>query len=314
MNESKIPTLKHNYYFVVPILLDGDAPKQFIKVYEYGLAKRGNRASWIPYIAKTAEKWYPHESIIEYLINRIGIELGLMMNQVKLIRINGQIRFLSRYFLQRDEILIHGAEVFGDYLANHMVAKAIADDRKVAKQLFNFKFTEDAIRHQYPAFADDLLNELVKMLIFDAIVGNNDRHFYNWGLITSKIRDNKPPRIAPIYDSARGLYWNTSDARIRNIWQNHNENGRKVVNYISKASPRLCPENNDKANHFDLIEFLSEKNEEYRKLIWEFASVEKERRVVEMIQKEFKHFFLPERNALINFVLATRFKTIRESI
>jgi len=48
------------------------------------------------------------------------------------------------------------------------------------------------------------LKEFVKMLLFDAIVGNNDRHFYNWGLLPTYVTKKKPI-FAPIYDTARGV-------------------------------------------------------------------------------------------------------------
>ena len=110
----QISILKEEDYYVETIGLDGDAPKQFIKAYFFepdsGI-KRRNLNTWAPFIAKSAEKWYPHESVIEYMINRIGIELGLNMNEVKLVRANGHIRFLSRYFLKSNEVLVHGAEI-----------------------------------------------------------------------------------------------------------------------------------------------------------------------------------------------------------
>lgn len=100
---SKIPLLREEDYYVVEIGLDGDAPKQFIKAYFYepdsGVRKAKSK-SWSSFIAKSAEKWYPHESVIEYMINLIGIALGLNMNEVRLVVANGQIRFLSRYFLK----------------------------------------------------------------------------------------------------------------------------------------------------------------------------------------------------------------------
>ena len=86
--------LKEGNYNVVDINLDGDAPKQFIKAYFHtqgGKVKKSKPASWIAFIAKTAEKWYPHESVIEFMINRIGEELGLKMNGIRLVRANGQI-------------------------------------------------------------------------------------------------------------------------------------------------------------------------------------------------------------------------------
>ncbi len=93
----RIPLLKEDDYSVKDDELDGDAPKQFIRAYFYeqdGSVRKSSPSSWPKYIAKTAEKWYPHESVIEYMINRIGQELGLKVNDVKLVRANSQIRFL----------------------------------------------------------------------------------------------------------------------------------------------------------------------------------------------------------------------------
>lgn len=94
LNEHRIPWLKERHYLVEDYDLDGDAPKQFIRAYRYirdGKVRKSRPETWIPYIAKTGAKWYPHESVIEYLINRIGQVLGLEMNQVKLYRINNRV-------------------------------------------------------------------------------------------------------------------------------------------------------------------------------------------------------------------------------
>src|SRR5206468_4167101 len=120
-NEHNIPLLKESDYIIKQRHLDGDAPKQFIKAYFYeenSKVRKASSGSWIPYIAKTAEKWYPHESVIEYMFNRIGQALGLNMNEIRLVKANGQIRFLSKYFLNKNENLIHGAEICGEHLGD----------------------------------------------------------------------------------------------------------------------------------------------------------------------------------------------------
>lgn len=77
-NENSIPQLKEKLYLVEDIKLDGDAPKQFIRAYIFekdsGVRKK-NPDTWSPYIAKTAKKWYPHEFVIEFMINRVGEEM-----------------------------------------------------------------------------------------------------------------------------------------------------------------------------------------------------------------------------------------------
>lgn len=294
--------------------LDGDAPKQFIKAYffkEDSGVKKANPNSWFSYIAKTAEKWYPHESVIEFMINRIGQVLGIRMNEICLVKANGQIRFLSKYFLNKNENLIHGAEICGEHLGDMLLAKEIADHKKTSRELFTFEFIKDAIRAVFPGSFEQLTLSLVKMLAFDALVGNNDRHFYNWGIIATKKKMLKLPTFAPVYDSARGLLWNRSDDNIINLLRIHKNGGKKVLNYIEEACPRISIESNTQANHFELMDFIERYSDEYRQIIKELACIENEEKVLEMLRKEFYPFFIPERSELITLILKTRFKKIR---
>jgi len=110
-----IPTLRpRNFVVVEEMSVSGDRPKDFIRVYEFGESncRRANSKTWIPYLAKVGDKWYPAESLTEYLLNRIGEIVGMDMAQSKLYRVGDQIRFCSRYFLQPHEELIHGAQIY----------------------------------------------------------------------------------------------------------------------------------------------------------------------------------------------------------
>lgn len=51
------------------------------------------------------------------------------------------------------------------------------------------------------------------MLLFDALTDNNDRHYYNWGVI-SHIKNEHKPYFLPVYDTAKGLLWNVSDEKV----------------------------------------------------------------------------------------------------
>jgi hypothetical protein len=314
LSEHKIPLLRENEYIVKEDELDGDAPKQFVRAYFYekdSVVKKSSSSSWPRYIAKTAEKWYPHESIIEYMINRIGQVMGLHMNDIKLVKANGQIRFLSRYFLNKGENLIHGAEICGEHLGDMDMAEEIANNKSTSRELFTFEFIKDSIRSVFPNCFEDLLRGLVKMIAFDAIVGNNDRHFYNWGVINNTKKSSKLPNFAPLYDSARGLFWNYSDENIKNILNSHRSGGNKFVKYIRDAYPRISIEANNQANHFDLIEFLKLYGTEYREIINELATIDVERKVLKMLKTEFTQFFTSERFDLIVLTLETRFQTVR---
>lgn len=314
LSQHRIPLLREDEYLVKEDELDGDAPKQFIRAYFYeqdSTVKKSSPNSWPKYIAKTAEKWYPHESVIEYLINRIGQEMGLKMNEVKLVTANSQIRFLSRYFLHKGEKLVHGAEICGEHLGDMPMAQEIANNKSTSRELFTFEFIKDSIRSVFPDCFEDLLAGLVEMIVFDAIVGNNDRHFYNWGIIDNMKKSKKIPNFAPLYDSARGLLWNFSDSNIKNILNSYEVGGKRIDRYIDEACPRISIENNTKANHFELISFLKRYNQEYREIVNRLSDLEIERKVIIMLKKEFAHFFTRERFKLIVIILNKRFEKVR---
>ncbi len=292
-NEALIPLLKETNYLLKDYKLDGDAPKQFIKAYFYtedSTVRKASTNSWSSYIAKTAEKWYPHESIIEYTINRVGQVMGLKMNEIKLVKANGQIRFLSKYFLKKGEQLIHGAEICGSYLDDMPMAEEIANHKTTSRELFTFEFIKDTIRYVFPKCFESLLVDLVKMVTFDAITGNNDRHFYNWGIINTIEKSSKLPTFAPIYDSARGLYWNESDESIQNILRIYKQGGKKIEKYIENACPRISIESNTQANHFELIDFIKRYDIEYKDVIDNLTSVDNEKKVLKVLQKELFPF------------------------
>lgn len=306
--------LREKHYVVKDIQLDGDAPKQFIKAWFYesnGKVRKAKRKTWNSYIAKTAEKWYPHESVIEYMINRIGQVLGLNMNDVKLVVANNQVRFLSKYFLNKQQRLVHGAEICGEHLGDMEFAKEIADNKPRAREFFTFEFIKEAIEKVYDHCCENILTELVKMIVFDAIVGNNDRHFYNWGVIDSKKKSSKIPIFAPIYDSARAFYWNSSDTKIFKDFHDYFNDGKKIARYITSGCPRISIEDNKQANHFELIKFLKGYSVEYNDIITELASLQNEEKIRSLIRDEFERFFIKERVEVILIILRDRFNKIR---
>lgn len=311
LNEHKIELLEEKNYYVKDWSLEGDAPKQFIKAYFFeknSNVRRKNLNTWFPYISKCAEKWYPHESIVEYMINRIGQELGIKMNEIKLVKANGQIRFLSRYFLNQNEMLIHGAQICGEYLEDMEFADEVAKHKKTARDLFTYEFIKEAIKSVFPNCHEEILEGLVRMITYDAIVGNNDRHFYNWGVIDSEKRTRKKPKFSPVYDTARGLLWNFSDQNIVNL---HNKVENRIDKYIEEASPRISLESNNQANHFDLIQFIKKDNARFKAIIKELSNSDNESRVIKMLEKECFPFFIKERCQLLETILKKRFNKIR---
>ncbi len=225
-----IPTIKRRNYFIVrDKSVGGDAPKEFIKLYEFYAPHNAKKRNWTPYVAKFGHKWYPNESITEHLIVRIGQVLGLKMADSKLVIINKQVRFLSRYFLNSDdEKIVHGEAIYSEYLEDKLFVEQI-EHQQFARELLTFQLAEKAIKSMFYKDNEAITIAFVKMLFLDAIVGNNDRHFYNWGIVRGSNK-SQTPDFSPIFDTARGLFWNNSDAQIAERLTNK----AQLSNYLNK--------------------------------------------------------------------------------
>jgi len=314
-----IPHLKNRNYYVVNIPLDGDAPKQYIKAYFYyeNCPRKKKYKTWDGYFAKFGGKSYPHESITEYGINKIGEALGLKMNETKLITANNQIRFLSKDFIQRGKKkLIHGVEILHEYFEDKDFIDDINKDRKNRRVLLTFDVIENALDHVHPKQSTELLIELVKLITFDAIVGNNDRHFYNWGIIGDiKNKYNKKVEFTPIYDTARGLLWNKVESQVQQMCKQYrNGSVDQIRAFINKSKPRFSFEGNPKANHFDLIEYLVHRNAIFKQIITKLVSEEAENSVILKLSTTIFRYFTKERNYLITEILKLRFEKLRKLI
>ncbi len=178
-----IAPLREGYFRKMNWAIVGEAPKDFLRIYEHGAINRARGQSWPGYIAKVGQKWYPNESITEQLLTRLGQCLGLQIADSRLMWVRGQLRFLSRYFLKSDESLVHGAEIFAGYLADRDFVQEV-EAKKQSREVFTYQVVEEAIGTLFTDQAEDILAGFVRLLAFDAIVGNNDRHYYNWGVIT----------------------------------------------------------------------------------------------------------------------------------
>lgn len=313
VNTGKITRLKEKNYFIIEIPLDGDAPKQYIKAYFYykNCPRVSKPKKWNKYFAKFGGKSYPHESLIEYSINKIGEYLGLVMNETEIVIANEQIRFLSKDFITKEKKLIHGIEILAEYYEDKQFVIEINKDRKKRREYLTFEEVERAIKHVYKKESDDLLHNLVKMVTFDAILGNNDRHFYNWGVIGNIRKKDSGVVFSPIYDSSRGLLWNKTEDSVKKMYIQSLTDSKIIEGYIQKSKPRMSFEDSPNCNHFDLINYLVKKNDKYRIIVKYLVNLDKQKDILVKMEQELRPFFGKERFSLMKKIIILRFEKLR---
>lgn len=298
------PTIEHlreGFFCKRDISVSGEAPKDFIAVYVHGRGRKAQMASWPAYIAKVGHKFYPNESITEHLITRIGELLGMEMAASRLMWVRGQLRFLSEYFLKPDESLLHGAEIFAGYLADKSFVEQVGQEKR-EREIFTFQVVEDSVMNGFPDQADQIMHGFVRLLGFDTIVGNNDRHHFNWGVIR-QITGKRRPRFSPVYDTARGLFWNISEERLRK------QEGRLddyLAEYTRKCYPMIGWDGGGNLNHFEVIQKLAQKYPCYRPTLNQLAMLDLPKKVEVLLESEFDGLFSSLRKKFIVACLRRR--------
>jgi len=204
---------------------------------------------------------------------------------------------LSEYFLTDDESLVHGAEIFAGYLADDREFVRNVEELKMTQEIFTFQVVETAVRSRFPAEADDLLRNFVRLIGFDAVVGNNDRHYFNWGVIT-QVSGLRPPRFSPIYDTARALFWNTDEAGLVKF-DRPGEFDRHLVKYALSCHPKTGWDGLRSPNHFDLVRKIVEDRPVYWETLAGLYLPDLPVRVEKLLDTEFAGLFSERRRKFI---------------
>lgn len=301
-----VPSLKIGRYVLDERSVGGDAPKDFVFVYAYEGAPvlRDRPKTWPAYIAKVGHQYYPAESATEQLITRVGQLCGARVADSRLMVCAGQLRFLSRYFLRKDEILNHGAEILVGHLVDKPFVLGVAENR-AEKDIFTFQAYRAALKATFPAQSNSIIRDFVRMIGFDALVGNQDRHFYNWGVITHT-RGTVTPRFAPIYDTARGLFWNTQELGLTKLGRDD-----ALRKYIDRSTPQIGWDGHvGDLNHFDLVERIAVLDSQCCDWLEELAgtAMASLNACLGMVDAEFAFLLSDQRRKLIQRCLELRFQ------
>jgi len=185
-----------------------------------------------------------------------------------------------------------------------------------------------------------------KMLVFDALIGNRDRHQENWAIISSQGNfflgmekykgtgvyktipnlsfDGKPfgyeefRRLSPMYDNGTSLGHNLLESGIRN----HLENDAKMERYVSGSKAQSHVRwHGAKLRHFDLLQQIASENagivEDAISSITNNYSTKRITYLLKQIDKDYDHanskFVLTsERKEFIERLLAWRSQKLNE--
>jgi len=169
----------------------------------------------------TGEAW------AEKVSSDIGKAMGLSMMDVELAKREDTVGILAKNFItkQEQEELFEGGDLF------FTVAEDF--DRYHLKYYDFFNIVKVLSEYQ-------LDNDFIKIPVFDAFIGNQDRHCDNWGIIDGK----NGYRLSPIYDNGSSLGFQLTEARIkkmfldRNMFKAYSNRSFTLIGLPEKKKPR----------------------------------------------------------------------------
>lgn len=210
------------------------------------------------YLFKESNKRYPAEFWAEIVASAVGELVGVTIPETHCAHMDGKYAALVKYFLtmewdpvqerfQQRNTLFHGGDL--------IMGIDPTFDRK-AGETHNIFLVEKIFLE---GFTKGLFDQFLKILVFDAIIGNTDRHQDNWGFI----KDNKSNEIslAPAFDNSTSLGSELVEQKIAGYLD---LNRIKLNQYIQrgKAHIRWSEDgvNLVRLNHFELLAKLAAKH------------------------------------------------------
>ena len=258
------------------------------------------------------------ECVTEEIISKIGSMLPLEIASSKLVRVSKHdVRFLSRNFIvPGQDTLVHGIELVARYFQTNSDEVESAFGLKNRKQEHNL-YTIDNIltvlMSLYPKEIRHLREGFFRMLAFDAFIGAPDRHGMNWGVLEPLVNSSSI-RFSPIYDTARGLFREYSDA---DLIEKAQQRGREcfLENYAERSRPIFSTGQGQTDNHFSLVKWISVKYPHAcRNTICKVFNAVDILSIERMLQQRFRRIITQDRIGFIRDLLSLRLDRLRKEV
>jgi len=178
------------------------------------------------------------ESCSEKMSYEIAKIIGIPCAQVELAKdSDGRLGSISYLFNYKN----------GRMISEHIDAKDFINKSEAERKEY---YTIPNIKSVLDRYDESLFKGFLNIMVFDALVGETDRHEENWGVSKSQ----KGYQISPLYDNGCNLLREFKDKGYAEEFYS----GKKDFNrYILKSPTYIYKEGtNNRYKHFELIEYL----------------------------------------------------------
>lgn len=241
-----------------------------------------------------------NEYIAEKIAYELAEKLGIPCAKVDLGIYEGKIGSISYIMLDpTKEDLIHGVDYILKKHPNYNGDK-FAD--VITGEIYSIQMMLDCISEL------NIVTDILKIVVFDCLIGNSDRHHCNWGIIVNK--ETYEARVAPIYDNGSSLACYVRLQDVENYFQDHN---RMQSLIYSKSRSRIGWKEIKKPRHFELLQYIKDEYyDETIKIVRVIKANLQDDIIEKMIDEYSDEIIHPSFKRLIKAFLKERVKKILE--
>jgi len=143
---------------------------------------------------KESDRKYPHEFWSEILACQLGAEMGVPVPRTHLGIFEGAPGSLAETILASDEELVEAADIMAELDPEY--------ERMGRGERQTVELAKKAIDSFCGTTGGAALEAFHRMLVFDAWIGNQDRHHENWGFVQGADGNR---RLSDIFDNGSSL-------------------------------------------------------------------------------------------------------------
>lgn len=192
----------------------------------------------------------------EYWAEKLACELAKLLkincSEVEIGYYKGRIGSMSYNFTEGIKVLIEGVSFIEKKYPNYNKDKFIDE---TSQKKYSLQMIEECLP-QY-------LQSTLLMILFDALIGNSDRHHSNWGIVFA-LDDKKGmyDYFSPLYDNGSSLCAYVNDEDINKLFKD-----KMMYNALldTKSKSTIGWDNQRPIRHFELVENI--KNNYYKETI-----------------------------------------------
>lgn len=204
-----------------------------------------------PYLFKESIYRYPDQywtELVAYIVsNHLNVDVPRVFPAFKRTEegiVSGSL--IEWFYDVESERFIHGGSYFKRLIPEF--------DDKTGKH-HNLKDFVLILRTlvQYASLETNVLFWLADMALFDALIGNTDRHQENWGIV---FKEDGSSQMSPLFDNGTSLGHERFVDNVKN-WDK-----QRIVAYVKRGCHHFRYTRNDtgvRIKHFDLISVLASK-------------------------------------------------------